>query len=36
MLRSGLEDYGYNSHVDLAKLVALYMDVLKTMGAIPR
>ncbi len=36
MLRSGLEDYGYNSHVGLAKLVELYMDVLETMGAIIR
>jgi hypothetical protein len=36
MLRSGLEDFRYNNHVDLAKLVTLYMHVLKTTGAMPR
>ncbi len=34
MLRSGLEDYEYNSYVDLANLVALYTDVLKTTGTM--
>jgi len=34
MLKSTLEDYGYNSYVDQVKLVALYMDVFKTAGAV--
>ncbi len=36
MLRSGLEDYRYNSQVALSKLEALYIDSLKTTGAMPR
>jgi hypothetical protein len=35
MLRSGLEDYRYNSQVALSKLEELYMDALKTTGAMP-
>jgi hypothetical protein len=34
MLRSDLEDYRYNSQVALGNLEAVYMDVLKTTGAM--
>ncbi len=34
MLRSDLEDYRYNSQVALGNLEAVYMNVLKTTGAM--